>query len=176
MNIKTARWVWLVVALQAAFLLGWAGFHEAVRHTAPTVKLKTRPVDPRDILRGDYMILNYDISRAPKPAWWGETQFKDVFVVFRDEGGYAVVDKILADEPAAGETRHWVRATARDNFDPFAQRNGRGHVTLEFGVERFFVPEGKGTPSFKTLEVEASVSATHRLYIRRVLLDGKAYP
>jgi uncharacterized membrane-anchored protein len=167
MNIKTARWVWLVVALQAAFLLGWARFHEAVRHTAPTVKLKTRPVDPRDILRGDYMILNYDISRAPKPAWWKETDVEEVFVVFKDEGGYAVVDTILASEPAAEETRHWAAAKAWD---------GAGDLRIEDGVERFFVPEGKGTPRFKTLEVEASVSATHRLYIRRVLLDGKASP
>jgi uncharacterized membrane-anchored protein len=167
MNTKVARWVWLVVAVQVAFLLGWAGYHEVVRQNAETVLLKTRPVDPRDILRGDYMILNYDISRAPAPTWWGETQFKEVFVVFRDEGGYAVVDSILADEPATDETRHWVAAKAW---------SGAGGVRIEYGVERFFVPEGKGTPSFKTLEVEASVSAAHRLYIRRVLLDGKAYP
>jgi uncharacterized membrane-anchored protein len=167
MNMKTARWVWLVVAVQTAFLLGWAGFHEVVRHTAPTVRLKTRPVDPRDILRGDYMILNYDISRAPKPAWWSESHGEDVFVVLRDEGGYAVVDTIFATEPAADETRRWVAAKAWDNS---------GDVRIEYGVERFFVPEGKGTPSFKAMEVEASVSTTHRLYIRRVLVDGKAFP
>jgi uncharacterized membrane-anchored protein len=169
MNIKTARWVWLVVAVQVAFLLGWAGYHEAVRHTAPTVRLKTRPVDPRDILRGDYMILNYEISRAPKPAWWSAESYQtdDVFVVLRDEGGYAVIDTMLEHEPAADEKRHWLRAEAKSYPDD---------LVIDYGVERFFVPEGKGTPSFTTLELEASVSAAHRLYIRRVFLDGKAYP
>jgi uncharacterized membrane-anchored protein len=168
MTTKTARWVWLVVAVQVAFLLGWAGFHEGVRQMAPTVLLKTRPVDPRDILRGDYMILSYDISLAPKPAWWGTgSQTEDVFVVLRDEGGHAVIDKILANEPAADETGTWVHAKAWGNS---------GDMRIEYGVERFFVPEGKGTPTFKSLEVEASVSATHRLYIRRVLLDGNAFP
>ncbi|MEY4488275.1 MAG: hypothetical protein RIQ79_783 [Verrucomicrobiota bacterium] len=167
MNTKSARWVWLVVAVQVAFLLGWAGFHEVVRHTAPTVRLKTQPVDPRDILRGDYMTLNYDISRAPKPAWWKESQSEDVFVVLRDEGGYAVIDTILETEPAADETRHWVAAKASES---------NGSVRIEYGVERYFVPEGKGTPHFTKMEVEASVSATHRLYIRRLWLDGKTYP
>jgi len=167
MTTKTARWIWVVVAVQVAFLLGWAGFHEVVRHSAPTVRLKTQPVDPRDILRGDYMTLNYDISRAPKPAWWKESQTEDVFVVLRDEGGYAVVDTILAAEPAANETRHWVAAKATERNES---------VRIEYGVERYFVPEGKGTPHFTNMEVEASVSATHRLYIRRLWLDGKTYP
>ncbi len=38
------------------------------------------------------------------------------------------------------------------------------------------MPEGKGTPRFKLMEVEVSVSPAHRLYIKRVLLDGKAFP
>jgi len=29
------------------------------------VKLATRPVDPRDFLRGDYVVLSYDISSMP---------------------------------------------------------------------------------------------------------------
>jgi uncharacterized membrane-anchored protein len=29
------------------------------------VTLQTRPVDPRDLLRGDYVVLRYDISQLP---------------------------------------------------------------------------------------------------------------
>jgi hypothetical protein len=47
---------------------------------------------------------------------------------------------------------------------------------IRYGIEKYFVPEGKGTPRFKLLEVEVSVSPAHRLYIKRVLLDGKAFP
>src|SRR4029078_8389557 len=32
------------------------------------VKLQTRPVDPRDLLRGDYVVLGYDISQLPSGA------------------------------------------------------------------------------------------------------------
>ena len=32
------------------------------------VTLQTRPVDPRDFLRGDYVVLSYDISSVPAGA------------------------------------------------------------------------------------------------------------
>jgi uncharacterized membrane-anchored protein len=167
MNIKSARWVWVIVALQVVFLLGWAGYHEMVRRTAPTVRLKTIPVDPRDILRGDYMTLNYEISRPGKSVKRAGELGGEVFVVLKRERAHHVIDEILNIEPPADDPRRWVRATAWG-----AEDNPR----LEYGIERFFVPEGRGTPTFKTLDVEASISATHHLYIRRVWLDGKRFP
>ena len=58
----TAKGFWLLVLAQAGFLLAWAGYHEWVRQNAPVILLKCRPVDPQDLLRGDYMTLDYDIS------------------------------------------------------------------------------------------------------------------
>lgn len=167
MNMKTARWVWVVVAAQVTFLLSWAGYHEVVRHIAPTVRLRTLPVDPRDLLRGDYMILNYDISSpGPDVRTIGELQ-GDAIVVLKRAGDHHVVDEVLAETPAADDPRLWV----------YAQVWGtKENPRFDYGIERFFVPEGRGTPQFKTLEVEASVSDAHRLYIRRVWLDGKRFP
>jgi len=42
--------------------------------------------------------------------------------------------------------------------------------------EETLAPEGKGSPRFKRMEIEMSVSPDNRLYIKRVLLDGKPYP
>lgn len=164
---KSARWVWLVLAAQLIGLLGWAAYHETVRRTAPTVLLKTRPVDPRDILRGDYMILSYEISRPAKAVKRPEILNDEVYVVLKPEGTHHVIDEILSEEPAATDSRTWVRATAQGGF---------GDLSLDYGIDRYFVPEGRGTPSFKVMEIEASVSAQHRLYIRRVFLDGKRFP
>jgi len=167
MNTQTARWLWVVVAAQITFLLSWAGYHEVVRHIAPTVRLKTMPVDPRDILRGDYMTLNYEIS-SPGPAvrTIGDVD-GDVYVVLKRDGAHHVVEEILAEEPAADDPRLWVHAQVW---------GAEGNPRLNYGIERFFVPEGRGTPQFRTLEVEASVSEAHRLYIRQVWLDGKRFP
>ena len=36
-----------------------------ILRTGTDVTLQTRPVDPRDLLRGDYVTLSYEISRVP---------------------------------------------------------------------------------------------------------------
>jgi uncharacterized membrane-anchored protein len=47
-------------------VLGWmAGEREWIVRTAPTVWLRTAPVDPQDLFRGEYVRLNYDISTIP---------------------------------------------------------------------------------------------------------------
>ena len=170
-NLST-RWLWVIVALQAVFLLSWAGYHETVRHTAPTIRLKTMPVDPRDLLRGDYMTLNYEISRHSVPIGWEEQGRSEVYVVFKTQDKFQVIDEVSPSEPATTDSRRWVVAQAYDAWP----RNSVKTLRLDYGIERFFVPEGRGTPRFKTIEVEALISPTHRLYIKRVLLDGKQFP
>jgi GDYXXLXY protein len=40
----------------------------AILRTGAAVTLQTRPLDPRDFLRGDYVVLDYDISSLPAGA------------------------------------------------------------------------------------------------------------
>jgi uncharacterized membrane-anchored protein len=55
-------------------------------------------------------------------------------------------------------------------------RSSRNSVRVDYGIERYFVPEGRGSPRFKLMEIEVSVSPEHRLYVKRVLLDGSPFP
>jgi len=167
MKNSSARWIWLVLAAQIAGLLGWAGYHETVRQTAPTIRLKTVPVDPRDLIRGDYMILSYEISRPGKNEGQGDEQGDEVFVVLRPNGDHHEVAEVLTAEPSVDDKRLWVRGVVWVEGE---------NLRIDYGIERFFVPEGRGSPRFTTLEVEASVSGDHHLYIRRVWLDGKRFP
>lgn len=52
----------ILVALQALLLVGMIGMREVWIAKGEKVVLKTTPVDPRDIFRGDYARLRYDIS------------------------------------------------------------------------------------------------------------------
>lgn len=167
---------WVLVAAQAVFLLGWAGYHEWVRQRAEVIVVKGRPVDPRDLLRGDYMTLNYEIStvKLPNDAKAGKDgppAGADVWVLLEKKGNYfEVAQASLAPlDPRPG--RVLARGTIAHDF-----RGRAGDTRVIYGIERYFVPEGKGTPAFKLMEIELSVSPEHRLYIRRVLLDGVAYP
>ncbi|HEX2643454.1 MAG TPA: GDYXXLXY domain-containing protein [Thermoanaerobaculia bacterium] len=169
---RRALLFWGLVAAQVLFLLGWAGYHEWVRQTAPTILLKVRPVDPRDIMRGDYMILGYDVSTAPKPDRGGQVVVpygSEVFVVLEKRGPFHEVVRTSSEEPQGLKPGQiWVRGTV-DRFDDKT-------IGVNYGIEQYFVPEGMGTPDFKRLEARVSVSPDHRLYIRQLLLDGRPYP
>lgn len=164
MKTKTLLF-WLVVGAQAVFLLGWAGWHEQARSRGQVVLLKTRPVDPQDLLRGDYMILGYEIAdvRLPMAEGSGLELGSECWVVLEPRDNYYRVVYASMTEPQVGPGMIAVLA-----------RYGRRG--MEYGIENYYVPEGKGTPSFKKIEVEAAVGANHHLYIKRVLLDGKSYP
>lgn len=175
---RAIRWFFVVVAAQAAFLLGWAGYHEWIRSGADVILVKGRPVDPRDLLRGDYMILGYEISRLPdgvEKANRGEAGFKigeELWVLLEKRDRYHEIVSAGRQRPTVSKAQTLVRATVTYPGVAGASTGTR----VDYGIERFFVPEGKGTPRFQTMEVELSVSSSHRLYIRRVLLDGRPYP
>ena len=169
-----ARWFAVVVALQVAFLLGWAGYCEWSRAGAPTVLLQTRPVDPRDLLRGDYMILNYEVSRVPLPEGSpaeAALPGREIWVTLRRGVRFHAVAATSWAAPDGGREETVVRGRVRGRPAP-----GQREITVDYGIEKYFVPEGKGQPRFKEMVVEASVSPARALGIKRVLLDGKAYP
>jgi len=173
MTAKQSRLFWILVLAQAGFLLGWAGYHEYVRQCAAVILLKGRPVDPQDLLRGDYLILNYDISSVTMPGTPADkVADSEVWVLLEKRDRYHVVVQASAEklEPKPGQLL--VRGARGYNW----RTNQTGTTRVDYGIEKYFVPEGKGTPRFKLLEVEVSVSPAHRLYLKRVLLDGKAFP
>src|SRR6516164_5539853 len=60
------RWVFLAtVAFQLLVLSGMIAGNAIPYRGADVVLLKVMPVDPRDLFRGDYVILGYDITRIP---------------------------------------------------------------------------------------------------------------
>lgn len=168
---RAGKWFFAVVAAQALFLAGWAGYHEAVRQQAPAVLLNVRPVDPRDLLRGDYMVLSYDISTAAPGRVVGDAPQpgEAVWVLLEPRDRYHVIAAVSAERLTPRSGQVLVKGEV-------SYRREAGSVAIDYGIERFFVPEGKGTPRFSKLEIEAAVSPAHRLYIRRMLLDGKSYP
>ncbi len=162
----------LIVAAQAALLLAWAGYHEWNRSTAATILLETVPVDPRDLLRGDYMILSYKISRVPKPPGTSGDDFRnrDIWVSLRRKERFHEVVSTSWSAPDASEAS---TVTVRGRIQGPANDS---QLTVVYDIEKYFVPEGKGQPRFREMVVEATVSPRHTLGIKRLLLDGEPYP
>ncbi len=95
---------------------------------AQTVLLKVEPVDPRDLLRGDYVTLGYAFNRVP---WSGYQPRQLVYVTLvpESDGRHYRVGEFLHQPPASGV---FIRGTTQ----------GNGRAT--FGIESYYVQEGNG--------------------------------
>ena len=135
-----------VGVLQVGFLASMIAGRASVLRSGTEVMLEVRPVDPRDLLRGDYVVLNYNISRVPVsllgelPKEGGE---RTVFVRLKagDDGLWqpvaARLDEAPSDTRADGEVD--IRGTTRSSWAPQTE-----FIDVLYGIERFYVPEGEG--------------------------------
>lgn len=135
------------------------------------VRLATAPVDPRDIFRGDYVILTYDISRLPmdslaedaddltagSPVYVTLTEHADglwrangIFPDYPDTEGTAVTIKGRIAWLDRSPTTPTAVAPDADGITPTpavpeSERCVRClQATIEYGIESYFVPEGEG--------------------------------
>jgi uncharacterized membrane-anchored protein len=166
----------LVLALQSAWLLGTAAVQEHALATGKVILLETARVDPRDLLQGDYLILNYKISDVPVSLFSPPVK-KDlpydtkIYVALAPATNqfYAVVRASTnefapsADEVLLKGRSAWPRWNAATNS-----------IHVEYGLERFYVAEGTGNPTGK-LTAQVVVPASGRGRVKEVFVDGKPY-
>lgn len=142
----------LVSALVAALLqigfLAWvvAG-RAAVLRDGREVLLKVEPVDPRDLLRGDYVQLGFEISRLPVELIVDRAQFakgnaRPITVRLRREGDgfWRAASAYLGTPPPAPVDEVDLLGEVPAGWD----WQGEGVVPVSFGLERFYLPEGEG--------------------------------
>jgi uncharacterized membrane-anchored protein len=111
---------WLLVGAQALVPLGLAGWNEtfpATRH----VLIRVQPVDPHDVMRGEYVALSYEISRLQAPA------------------GTVYVPLYRVDSAWLGSAA----VTEKPDGGTFIRGRSDGSGRVEYGIETFYVPEGE---------------------------------
>lgn len=64
-TIAKARILIVGFVLQVIVLVVMVSMPLTTRMSGDTILLRIVPVDPRDLFRGDYVILSYDLSRLP---------------------------------------------------------------------------------------------------------------
>lgn len=96
----------LLVVLQALLLVGMIGMKQAWIARGEKIKLKTVPVDPRDIFRGDYARLNYDISSLDLDSLGCKDTFRrndNVYVTLsKGDKDYYEAVSVSSKRPAEG--------------------------------------------------------------------------
>lgn len=127
-------------------VLGWMIFErQQLAEHGTVIRLQCQPVDPRSLLSGDYVILNYKISRFDAATLnalvQGEQEFgrgKPVWVALRanEETGFYEASAIAADRQLLLDERIVLRGRAR--------RARRGFLEVRYGLESYFVPQNEG--------------------------------
>jgi uncharacterized membrane-anchored protein len=153
------RLIYALLAVQILVLSGAYAWH-ALGLRGETYLLRAEPVDPRDLLRGDFVILNYEISRPPQnialPSFaWDER----VYVRLQPDDGFWVIETISRE---------------RLEGKPVLQarwQEGR----LIYDLERYFVPEGMGDPP-PPYTVEIAVNPLGQPQIQRFYANGAPWP
>jgi uncharacterized membrane-anchored protein len=166
----------LVLALQMAWVLYTVATQEHALAAGRAVMLETQRIDPRDPLRGDYLILNYKISAVPTnlfspPVKMDLPEGTKIFVALKPgTNQFFVVSRASTNAfaPVAGEV------LLRGKSRPEWWWNTTNSIRVEYGLERYYVAEGTGSPAGK-LTVRAIISASGSAHIKEVFINGKPY-
>ena len=172
----------IAAALQTAVIGYMVEGRASILRSGADIRLKTLPVDPRDLLRGDYVILSYPVSTIPKSIVTGESPKGGtrarLFVRLKPgaDGLWTAAGASFAALPA--EEGSVVLRTLP--FDYYEGADGGVPDTLfvQYGIERYYVPEGEGkvleeARNQEELEVEARVSKDGTAQIARLILKGE---
>ncbi len=168
-----------IIFLVQACAVSWMVWDRSqILENGQIVRLQVRPIDPRDIFRGDYVILAYNISQLdPVLLGSNETYEKNdtvyVGLVESDDGFWrarsiqrALPDAVNGTVFISGRIRYRTGLTANQS------------VFIKFGIESYFVPEGEGREiedarNDHEVIILAAVAANGRAAIKGLIVDGE---
>ena len=171
----------LLVALHALVLVGWAASLEWALARAATIRVAVVQRDPRDLLRGDYIWLEYRFAEIPVSAIAGprRPQTGDrVWVALAPRDGiWEMMAASLARETLPLVPGQRVLAGTVEWEIPAGRSGEAVRVRVRYGIERYYVPEGKGRPPrWDKMEAELALTEGGRPFLTRLFLDGRPYP
>ncbi|MDI9396082.1 MAG: GDYXXLXY domain-containing protein [Euryarchaeota archaeon] len=187
---------YLTVVFWLLIFSGFILYKEYTLRTGTKVILKTEPVDPRDLFRGDYVNLNYEISTLNLEEIEAEDPYLEyndrIYLALEIENGYGVPKKIYKKPP---DNELYIKGTVKepiyeyreeddDNLIPEESRLKERRVVeyrrIEYGIESYFVPEGRGLEiesqqwaSREGIDVNVVVDKFGNAVIKSLLIDGK---
>jgi uncharacterized membrane-anchored protein len=135
----------LAVILQLIVLAYMAGEREYILRNGQVIYLRTAPLDPRDLFRGDYVRLSYEMSRIPVNVIKGADRAIGIkkgakIYVTLQEGPNGLYEPVDAD---LQKPREGLYLTGRTPY-PYQKLQTGNPIWINFGIEAYFVEQGKG--------------------------------
>lgn len=171
-----------VVALQLLFILGLVAYKEVTLRFGREVVLQTVPVDPRDLFRGDYVTLRYEVSTLEQSKVWypydvgrGDRVFVHLVPSTTPEGEEVwIATKV--DKKANSDWDVFLKGNVVDRvMDP---NNVNSAIRVEYGIESYFVPEGQGLEIQRArgdVKVRVAVDGFGNSVIKGIIVHGQPW-
>jgi uncharacterized membrane-anchored protein len=128
-----------VVALQILSLFGMIGFKSSVLLFGQTIVLKSVPIDPRDLMRGDYVRIRWAIADLDRMMKTDGAKLKvgdDIYVLLREGSPDWKPTAISSERPSLDEDQAVIKGTVT-GLRPLS-------IQVDYGMDSYYVPEGKG--------------------------------
>jgi uncharacterized membrane-anchored protein len=175
------RWGLVAAFVLQTALLAWMIVDRALLLShGREVRLQVVPVDPRDLLRGDYVTLAYPISRLRTDEVGGDDDlyFQDAIYVALGEGPEGWEATAIVHEPPSDGV--FLKGTVEDAYDRDDCKVSTPcrEVRVNYNLEQFFVPEGAGRDlealrNDQRVSVDVAVADNGRAALKRLLVDGE---
>ncbi len=181
--MKINRYIWLgaaVAILQSGALYAMVAQRASILRSGTNITLLTEPVDPHDLLRGDYVTLGYGISNVEAGKVSGTPPvadgLADIYVTVKqgDDGAWMFSEASWQKREGLpdGEVQLRGRTTSHNNAAAYSQ------LRVTYGVERYYVPEGDGLAienqqRERKIEAVIAVSPNGDAQIRALKDEGK---
>lgn len=166
----------VAVAVLLTIALGYMiGERVKILTDGAEIVLKTEPLDPRDLFRGHYARLNYDVSRIKKTALATGEKFSrndPVFVALAagDDGYWRVVTASKKyPAPEAGQVV--MQGTVRWAYSK--------DLRVRYGIEKYFAPKAEALKLEKLTRdrvpvgVIVRISKSGRAAISGLMINGR---
>lgn len=140
----------IAVSIPVIILLSMTVFPLISYFFGEEILLETEPYDPRDIFRGDHVILNYKINNINIDKLPGEVKKdykkyrnKKAYAVLKKTGTYYDVDYISIEKPKDGIFLS-CKLPRYYSFNPYLPDTEK-IVRVYYNLDKFFVPENTGS-------------------------------
>jgi uncharacterized membrane-anchored protein len=180
MTPKLKRLFIAVLIVQIVFLLGIVGYREAILLNGRTAVLQTVPIDPRDLFKGEYVTLRYEISTiGGTVASPSAKQYRIVGQI--EEGDTVFVTLETIGEPNPYESRVVQADEPHEDADLFIKGRVISYkdrvITVEYGIEQYFVPEGRGLEIERAdaVKVQVRINRSGVAAIEELIVDGEVW-
>ena len=167
----------LAVAAQVLVLAVMAGEREWISGAGKVVYLRTAPVDPRDLFRGDFVRLRYELNNVRRDAMdavLAQSEPKRHEVVYTR---LRPVEEGLYEAAGTGSEPPGEGVFLRGRIDQHPRFGGRNDPAfVKYGIEQYFVEQGGGGVIEKQrggrddlqvpMEVEVAIGSSGKAVIR----------